>query len=269
MVSKSGKFGFLVLAAYCIGLVWITGCASTAKQAPEPPAPVPDVNVLRVGISPNAPPLIFKQGSKIVGLEADFAREFAKYLGKSLRFVELEWEDQIPSLLANRIDIIMSGMTITRLREVRVAFSNPYFRSGQMALIRREDAALFKTGFFTITKSAAIGSIKNTTGEYFVENQFGRVKKISFNNSKEAVKALLDKKINMFVHDAPIILWLGSENENNGLTPLFSLLTEEDLAWGIRKDDKKLLASANNFLKMANEEGRLKQIIRHWIPFTD
>lgn len=269
MVGKLSKFVLLVLTACCMSLVGLTGCTSTAQQASAPSAPVPDANVLRVGISPHAPPLIFKQGNKVVGLEADLAREFATYLEKSLHFVELEWKDQIPALLANRIDIIMSGMTITRLREVRVAFSNPYFRSGQMALIRREDSALFKTGFFSITKSSAIGSIKNTTGQYFVEKQFGRVKKISFNNSKEAVKALLDKKINMFVHDAPIILWLGSENETNGLTPLYSLLTEEYLAWGIRKGDTNLLASANNFLKTANEDGKLKQIIRHWIPFSD
>jgi len=91
MLSKLGKFGFLVLVSYCIGLVWFTGCASTAKQAPEPPAPVPDANVLRVGISPNAPPLIFKQGSKIIGLEADFARDFAKYLGKSLYIIVISF----------------------------------------------------------------------------------------------------------------------------------------------------------------------------------
>ena len=269
MGGKLRIFGFLVLMTCFMGVVWIAGCTSISQQTPAPSATVADANVLRVGISPNAPPLIFKRGNKVVGLEADLARELAKYLEKSLHFVELDWEDQIPSLLANRIDIIMSGMTVTRLREVRIAFSDPYFRSGQMALIRREDAALFKTGFFSITKTSTIGSIKNTTGQYFVEKQFGRVEKISFNNSNEAVKALLRKKINMFVHDAPIILWLGSENETNGLTPLFSLLTEEYLAWGIRKDDTSLLKSANNFLKTARQEGKLKPIIHHWIPFAD
>lgn len=269
MVRRSGNTWVLVLMVGWVTFGWIAGCTSTAKDASSLPSNAPDENVLRVGVSTNAPPLIFKQGTKIVGLEADFARELAKYLGKSLRFVELRWKDQIPALLENRIDIIMSGMTITRLREVRIAFSIPYFTSGQMALIRREDEALFKTGFFVLTKNSAIGAIKDTTGEYFIETQYGSVKKISFSTSRDAVKALIDKRIDMFVHDAPIILYLASENETKGITPSFSLLTKEYLAWGIRKNDEGLLTSANEFLKTINDDGRLKQMIRFWIPFTD
>ena len=89
----------LVLIFFIVGVSLITGCVSTGQKAAESVVIAPDKNILRVGVTPNAPPLIFKQGNKIVGLEADFARELAKYLDKSLRFVELEWQDQIPALL--------------------------------------------------------------------------------------------------------------------------------------------------------------------------
>ena len=89
-----GLFGIVIL-------VWTLGCKTVEKDAPKLP---PKENALRVGVSTNAPPLIFKQNQEIVGLEADFAKEFAKYLGKSLHFVELKWEDQIPALLENRTE---------------------------------------------------------------------------------------------------------------------------------------------------------------------
>ncbi len=257
-----------VLIFFITGLFLITGCVSTDRQTAESVAIVPDANILRVGVTPNARPLIFKQKNKIVGLEADLARELAKYLGKSLRFVELKWENQIPALLENRIDIIMSGMSITRLREVRVAFSIPYFKSGQMALIRREDSARFNTGLFALSTSSAIGVIKDTTGEYFVETNFSSVKRKTFSTPQAAAKAVIDKKIDMFIYDAPMILYLASENEINGLTFLFTLLSEEYLAWGIRKDNKDLLKSANDFLRTINDEGRLNKIIKYWIPFA-
>jgi len=266
MVKPPGSVTLSVLIACWLAVGWIGGCASTPEQT-SPTVAVE--NALRVGVSTNAPPLIFRQGGKIVGLEADFAGELAKYLGKSIQFVELKWKDQIPALLEKRIDIIMSGMSITALREVRIAFSTPYFTSGQMGLIRRKDEALFKTGFFALSKNSAIGAVKNTTGEYFVETQYGDVKKISFSTSEEAVRAVIDEKIDIFIHDAPIILYLASENETKGLTPLFVLLTREYLAWGIRKDDTELLTSANTFLKTINDNGRLKQMIQYWIPFTD
>jgi ABC-type amino acid transport substrate-binding protein len=72
----------------------------------------------------------------------------------------------------------------------------------------------------------------------------------------------------MFIYDAPMILYLASENETKGLTALFTLLTEEYLSWGFRKDNKELLKSANDFLRTINDEGKLNQIIQYWIPFA-
>lgn len=256
----------LVVIFTLTALSLLAGCAPTGQNTAKPSTIPPDKNVLRVGVSSNSPPLIFRQANNIVGLEADLARELAKYIVKSLRFVELKWEDQIPALLENRIDIIMSGMTITTLREVRISFSIPYFASGQMALIRRIDAARYSTGLFSLVTSSAIGAIKDTTGEFFVETQFSSVKKKLYSNSRAAVKDLIDKDIDMFIHDGPMILYLASENETKGLTALFTPLTREYLAWGIRKDNVELLESANNFLRTINEEGKLSKIIKYWIP---
>jgi len=249
-------------------LVLLAGCAPSAQKTASSDAMAPDADTLRIGVSTNAPPLIFRQGENIVGLEADLARELAAYLGKSPRFVELKWEDQIPALLENRIDIIMSGMSATALREVRIAFALSYFQSGQMALVRREDAARFSTGLFSFATSSAIGVIKNTTGEYFVETQFSNVKRKSYTNSRAAIRDLINKDIDMFIHDAPLVLYLASENEGKGLTVMFALLTQEPLAWGIRKDNVELLESANNFLRSINQTGRLNQIIKYWIPLA-
>jgi polar amino acid transport system substrate-binding protein len=260
---QTGLLSLFVLITI-VGL--ITACTATGTKQASTVAP--DPNLLRVGVSTNAPPLMFKEGGTIVGLEADFAHEFAQYLGKSLQFVELDWEDQIPALLDNRIDIIMSGMTATALREVRIAFCRPYFRSGLMALIRNENFYQFRTGFFSIKEGSGVGAIRSTTGEYFVDRYFSGVKRIAFPDSKAAVKALTAKKIDIFIHDAPIILYLAAENESKDLTPMYSLLTEEYLAWGVRKQNEELLNSANNFLESIAASGHLQTLIQRWIPFT-
>ena len=250
------------------GLLLLAGCAASNQTAAGSGSAVPDKNMLRVGITPDAPPLIFKQNGKITGLEAEFAHALANHLGKSLQFVKLKWKNQIPALLENKIDIIMSGLTVTPLREVRIAFCQPYFKSGQMALIRMVDAARFSTGFFSLTTSSAIGAVKDTTGEYFVETRFSNLKRILFSTPQAAVKALIDKKIELFIYDAPMVLYLASENENRGLTALFTLLTNEGLAWGVRKDNPGLLQAANEFLENPANEKKLKQMIQRWIPFT-
>ena len=216
-----------------------------------------DVNVLRIGVSTNAPPLVFKQKQAIVGLEPELAKAFAASINRRMQFIELDWQDQIPALLENRIDIIMSGMSVTPLRQVRIAFSNAYFRSGQMALVRDRDRHRFTKGYYSIAAATNIGVVKGTTGEFFARKRFFNAKIKSYDTARQGVADLLINRINVLIHDAPIILVLASENETNGLTPIFSLLTEEYLAWGIRKDDTALLKSANRSFHRITGLGRM------------
>ena len=255
----------LVVLFFLAALSSLNGCVPTNQTTAKPNVIPPDKNTLRVGVTANSPPLIFRQNNNIVGLEADFARELAKYLGKSLRFVELKWEDQIQALLDNRIDIIMSGMSVTPLRKMRLSFTIPYFKSTQMPLIRRKDATRFSTGLFSVEN---IGVIKGTTGEEFVETEFSSVQIKKYSDPRAAAKALIKKEIDMFIYDAPMVLYLASENESKGLTVLYTFLKEEDLAWGVRKGNDELLESANSFLRKFNEEGNLNKIIKYWIPLA-
>lgn len=240
------------------------GCAGPGQLQKPLPVVAPDETILRVGVSVNAPPLVFKHNQQIVGLEADFAGELAGYLGRKPVFVELEWKDQIPALLDNRIDIIMSGMTITDGRRMRISFSEPYFVSGQMPMIRSVDALKF----ITMRKEGRIGYIRGTTGENFVKQLFPGTSKSGFSDSEDGVKALIDRKIDVLVHDGPIILYLASKYESKGVTPVYSVLTEEFLAWGIRREDVDLRARTNSFLSEIKKDGRLDTMIQRWIPLV-
>ncbi len=264
----------VVLTWSLIGCAASRGEMSNAGANQTPAATVaPDASVLRVGVSTNAPPLIFKQGSEIVGLEAELAQKFGDSLGKSVAFIELAWEEQIPALLANKTDIIMSGMSITKMRQVRIEFSRPYFRTGQMALTRNKYLKMIPQNYYGIhgmSITARFGVVRGTVGETFVQQNFGRAKEIvPYKTSRQAVDALLKGRIDLVIHDGPIILLLAAENETRGLAVIRSLLSEEYLAWGIRKNDVELLEAANNFVEMMIKQDQLDPIINRWIPFKD
>lgn len=235
-----------------------------------------DKNVLSVGVSTNAPPLIYKQGKEIVGLEAEMARELAKHLGRPIQFVELKWKDQITALLDGRIDIIMSAMSITRKRQIRISFTTPYLKTGQMALVRREEKNRYPMGYAGILGQSPVlrfGVVKGTTGEQFVRQSFEHAEKIRvYNTSRDAMGALLTialvNRIDILIHDGPILIMLAAEDESSKLAILPHILTEEYLAWGIRRNDTDFLASANVFIDMIKREGRLDAIIQRWIPYN-
>jgi polar amino acid transport system substrate-binding protein len=91
--------------------------------------------VLVVGTMGGMPPLNMttKEG-KIIGFEADLARYMADSMGVELKLKQIQFSKLLPSLEAGKIDMILSGMTMTSRRNLRVAFVGPYMVSGKAIL---------------------------------------------------------------------------------------------------------------------------------------
>lgn len=219
---------------------------------------------LRVGVSPTFPPMIFKQGKNLAGVEVDLARALGAYLGRKVEFVELPWADQTEALNAGKTDIIMSSMSITTARKFVVNFSQPYFVIGQMALVRREDRNHYALGF-PINLHGKIGVLKATTGEFLVQRDFLKAKRKVFATPEAAAKALAKKKIDLFISDSPLVWYLAGTHAAEGLSAVPMALTQEQLAWAVPKSDDALLASVNEFLSRARQDGQLLKVFRRWM----
>lgn len=220
---------------------------------------------LRVGIAPVLPPLVFKVGSDYKGLEPDLARALGLELGRTVKFVELEWEELIEALLRGEVDIVMSGMTITPARLMRVNFSKPYLRAGQTLLVRGTDAASIPMTLFD--PKTRIGAQTATTGDFWVQQNCARNKCKRFRTASQGAKALVSRQIDAFVCDAPVNWWLSSENEAAGLTVVGGYLTEEYLGWAVRKEDTQLLEAVNRFMEQGRTNSPLPTLLKKWIPY--
>ena len=141
-------------------------------------------------------------------------------------------------------------------------------RSGQILLVRLQEKARFATGIYSLMNSKyVIGIIKDTTGDLFITSTINGAKVKYFTEPTDAVQALINKDIDAFVYDAPIICHYAAVNENAKLSPILTLATEEYLAWGMRRDDTELLEQSNAFLADLKEKQQLLPMIRARIPF--
>ena len=247
---------------FSILLLGFCGCAAAGVRTGQVP-----VNPIQVGVTPIYPPVIFKMDGKIVGLEADLARRLAAELKRPVEFVEISWERQIPSLLEGKTDIIMSGMTITQARQVRITFSQPYLTSGLMIAFTAENASKY-TSLKNIMESVpAVGFVAGTTGEVYARDNFREENRmVPVKLADEAVLALKNRRIDIFVYDAPAIVWIVSENEAE-LKFLPEPLNIEYLGWGLRQDDRELLGMVNGQLSKWKNDGTLKEMILKWLPY--
>ena len=268
MYSRGKEKGVWGTTLLLIIMAVVVGCASGNKAAQV--APAPDESILRIGVSTNYPPLIYKQGEDVIGVEADLARELAAHLGKKPVFVEVAWSDQIDKLVAGETDIIMAGMSVTEARMYKINFSKAYFKTGQMALIGNKPQFQYLNNLPALRAQVVamrVGVVKGTTGEIFVAEYLNMANAIvRLETSAEAVQQLKDHEIDMLVYDGVAVLMLEKTHQADGFKKIPLFLTDEYLAWGVNKNDPELLKSANDFLDETKRNGKLKEILSRWIP---
>ena len=239
---------------------FFTGCAA---PLPKEPPPVP----LRVGVFPYYPPMILKKNGEIRGAEADLAIRLAKTLGREAQFIELGREQLIPALMDGKIDIIMSGMSITEARKARVPFAEPYLKIGLVALMRAEDVSKFNSLTSIRESFSTIGVVQGTTSEIFVRRNFLKAASIiSFQKASEAPNLLVNMRIDLFVHDTPSVVWLVSQNEGV-LKGFWEPFDQEYLGWALKPGDQDLMMKVNAILSDWKKDGTLKEILTRWLPY--
>jgi ABC-type amino acid transport substrate-binding protein len=234
----------------------------TAKGTETKPA------ALRAGIAPVYPPLAFKADGKLQGVEPEFAEALQKDLHQPVKLVELEWNDLIPALVDGRIDIIMSGMSITKQREQSVTFVYPYMATAQMALIRAADYDRLRDQALMKDPGIRVGFQTNTTGEDYARAELSKAELRGFPSLDDGIAALRKGEIDYFIYDAPVVWGIHGQGtkQNADLKGLYRPLTEEQLAWAVRKDDTKLRARLSNIVKRWRLNGFIQSVLDRWLP---
>jgi len=246
----------LALGLLSSGLACAGGGASrTGSAAP-----------LRIGISPHYPPIAFRSDGELAGVEVDLAHELARALGRRPVFVELDRNDLIPALETDRIDVVMSGMSITPEREARVLFATPYMRVGQLVLIRSADLPRFGPPAALRREGARVGYVRETTGADYVRERLPRCDPRGFDSVADGVRSLRAHQIDFLVHDAPSIWNVSLAPGERELMGLYQPLTEEYLAWAVARDAPELKSRLDAILDAWRAEGRLDPILDRWIP---
>lgn len=263
VVPKDGRF-FIVMLLFCC-LAVLFGCAGKTETF-VPFEKSKNLKQLRVGLVTDYPPLAFEEAGQVAGVEVDLAKLVAFDLNREIVFKTMAFDDLIPALVNGRIDIIMSGMSITPQRERQVDFAQPYLQVGQMALIRANERSQFPNRQSLVTTRLRVGYVRDTTGAQFVEAHMSNAQRAPQDSVEQGVRALRSGAVDVFIHDAPTIWRIAGNATEEELLGLFWPLTDEYLAWAVRPSDALLLKELNAVLNAAKQNGRLQAILNRWIP---
>lgn len=211
-----------------------------------------------------APMSFMSVGNDITGFEPDLMRALAKEARIDIQFVNVEWAGLFGGLITQKFDMVISSVTILEERKERMAFSDPYLKSG-LALVIRKDQTGIESFADAKKNDFLIGAQIGTTAYFFLEKD-ATIRLKGYQIYGHAVTDLINGKIDAVLGESTGTLFYKNQNK-----PLFEkikmvgeIMTNENYAIVLRQQDKKLMAKINTALKKILQDGTVTQLHRKW-----
>ncbi|MEY9973686.1 putative lysine transport system substrate-binding protein [Lysinibacillus sp. RC46] len=194
------------------------------------------------------------------GYDVQMAKKIAEGLGKELVIVKLEWDGLVPALQSNKIDAIIAGMSPTKERKQTVDFTENYYTSDFVMVIKKGSKYEKATSIQDFS-GAKITSQLNTSN-YNVIDQIKDVKKQTAMDNFPAMRVALEAgKIDGYVAERPEGISAAAANDKFSYVKFekgFDTdISNTSIAVGLRKGDANL-EKINEILKGISEDDRQK-----------
>lgn len=252
----SKKIGLLLLSLIiAVGLV---GCGGTEKKEAATKEPT---KVLRVGVSPDFSPFEFKdEKGKMVGFDVELMEALAKQMNRKLEFQDMAWDGLIPGVLAGNIDAVVSAISMTPERAETVLFSDAYYQSGLIVLVKSDTEAIKS---IEDLKGKKIAVQIGTTGALKART-IPEAEVRDFNLSPDTILELKNGGVDAVVNDLPVVQFYLKDQKDNALKMVGQVQEAESYGIAVAKNNKELADEFNKALKELKNNGEYDRIYKKW-----
>jgi len=200
----------LCLLIAIIFILGLTACGGTVKDLEK----ITEANVIKVGMECNYAPFNWTQsqssdrtvpiesGGYADGYDVQIARKIAEGLGVELEIVKIEWDGLTLALTSGKIDAIIAGMSPTDDRKMTIDFSDAYYESELVIVVRKDSAYASAASLADFADAKITGQLN--TFHYKVIDQISGVKKqTALNDFPTMLVALQSGSIDGYVSEKP------------------------------------------------------------------
>jgi len=221
-----------------------------------------------VGVDAAFPPWTYVEKGEYKGFDVDVMREIAEHEEFNIKIVDMPWETIIPALAAGKIDILISGLSITCERDEVIDYSDPYWEVDQTILVE-ETSDL--NAITAMCCGAAVGAQAGTTGYMWVEDNLFKkgvdIELKAYENYYLAVDDLEAGRIDSVLCDTDTAR--GFVEAGRKVKMVGIVITGEQYAYAVTEGDPYgLLPKINDGIKWLYETGRWAELVQKWFPGT-
>ena len=249
-----------------------------------------DENTLVMATNAAFPPYEYKDGDKIVGIDAEIAAAIAEKLGMKLEIVDVDFGAVLTGVAEGKYDMGMAGITVTDKRKESMDFSNTYATGIQVIIVKDGSAISTLDDLWNFDENGDPVSLKNpdikigvqqdTTGDIYSSSAISgwgfndlnddesiktdRV--VRYKTGAEAISALKTGKVDCVIIDNEPAKSFVAANDGIHILEGDNEYAIEDYAICVDKGNTELLNKINQALADLKADGTIDRIINKYIP---
>jgi polar amino acid transport system substrate-binding protein len=229
--------------------------------------PILAAETYTAGIEAAFPPWAYAEKGQYKGITVEAVKEIAGKAGFNVEFKDLPWPSLIPALKAKKIDILVTGLSVTCERDKVIDYTIPFFALKDVVLVKKNSDFNIATA---LSSGARIGVQGGSSQYSWVENNLMNKKSLDVKVStyEDFIMAVED----MFAGrvDAVIVDQLSALEYLNKGRPMKIVGTIENprsVAIAVPNGDpKNLLSALNRGFVQLYESGKWAEILRKFLP---
>lgn len=247
----------------------LTGCASNTPTSTAASSSNSS-DTLRVGMECNYAPFNWsttKEGEYTQpissadycdGYDVVVAKNLADKIGKKVEIIKLDWDNLILSLNNNQIDAVIAGMTATDERKQQVNFTDPYYVSEEVLIVKKDSQYTSAAGLEDF-KGATVQGQMNTIYDEVIDQIPGVNHMPAAETFPAAIQALQAGSVDAVTSELPVANGVVSANPDLAVVRFAEgkgFKADTSVSIAVRKNDDELLNALQDALKTIDTDTR-------------
>lgn len=244
----------LMITISILILAFVTACTSK-----------PDEDTLVVGMELQYPPFETSNAEgEPEGISVDLAYALGEYLGKDVEIQNIAWSGLIPAIQSDKVDVIISSMSVRPDREESVSFSKPYAHSTLGILANKESGIADASDLNNdgIRVAVKVG----TTGFLYATENLPNAEINTVDKADTAILEVAQGKSDAFLYDQMSIYRSQKEYPDTTIA-LLEQFQEDSEPWAmaVKLDNDELLSEINAFIDDYKAKGGFDDLANKYL----
>lgn len=247
----------------------LTGCASNTPTSTAASSSNSS-DTLRVGMECNYAPFNWSTTKESEytqpissadycdGYDVVVAKNLADKIGKKVEIVKLDWDNLILSLNNNQIDAVIAGMTATDERKQQVNFTDPYYVSEEVLIVKKDSQYTSATSLEDFNGATVQGQM-NTIYDEVIDQIPGVNHMPAAETFPAAIQALQAGSVDAVTSELPVANGVVSANPDLAIVRFAEgkgFKADTSVSIAVRKNDDELLNALQDALKTIDTDTR-------------